>query len=190
MVMMARNWLASAELPSTFWYFAVKCAAEVCNYFSYKLESGEFTTPFELAHHTKPDLRVLFKPFSLAAVCHDRVGDTALNKFEPQSLPMIAIGRCPNSDGLQFYNPANGTFVSSIDYKIQHHVTSGAKFGYQYQPGMFIHRLDESNALFTPKFSLNSNVLVHTHSPPHLAKVVGIPSYNRPDVYTVLFPDG
>lgn len=103
---------------------------------------------------------------------------------------MIAIGRCPNSDGLQFYNPANGTFVSSIDYKIQHHVTSGAKFGYQYQPGMFIHRLDESNALFTPKFSLNSNVLVHTHSPPHLAKVVGIPSYNRPDVYTVLFPDG
>jgi hypothetical protein len=65
--MYGQNWLASAELPSTFWYFAV-CAAEVFNYFSYKLEDGSVTTPFELAHHVKPDLRVLFKPFSLATV--------------------------------------------------------------------------------------------------------------------------
>jgi hypothetical protein len=33
MVSMARNWLASAELPSTFWFYAVKRAAEVCNTF-------------------------------------------------------------------------------------------------------------------------------------------------------------
>jgi hypothetical protein len=107
MVMIARNWLASAELPSTFWYFAVKRAAEVCNYFPFRLENGVFTTPFELAHRTKPDLRVLFKPFSLAAVRHKRIGDNNLNKFEPQSVPMMTIGRCTNSDGLQFYNPEN-----------------------------------------------------------------------------------
>jgi len=53
-----------------------------------------------------------------------------LNKFESQSIPMTAIGRCPNSDGLQFYNPANGTLVSSFDYKLQQHVTRGAKFGH------------------------------------------------------------
>jgi hypothetical protein len=38
MVTMACNWLASAELPSSFWFYAIHQAAEVCNYFSYKLE--------------------------------------------------------------------------------------------------------------------------------------------------------
>jgi hypothetical protein len=56
MVTMARNWLASAELPSSFWFYAICQAAEVCNYFPYKLEDGTLTTPFKLAHHTKPDL--------------------------------------------------------------------------------------------------------------------------------------
>jgi hypothetical protein len=32
MVSMARNWLASVELPSSFWFFAVRRAAEVCNH--------------------------------------------------------------------------------------------------------------------------------------------------------------
>jgi hypothetical protein len=50
MVSMACNWLASAELPASFWYFAVCHAAETCNYFPYKLEEGTYTTPFELAH--------------------------------------------------------------------------------------------------------------------------------------------
>jgi hypothetical protein len=33
-------------------------------------------------------------------------------------------------------------------------------------------------------------VLIHTHSPPHLAKIIGIPTYDHPDIYTVVFPDG
>jgi hypothetical protein len=37
-----------------------------------KLEDGSTTTPFELVHDSKPDLRVLFKPFALAAVCQER----------------------------------------------------------------------------------------------------------------------
>ncbi len=71
-VSMARNWLASAELPSTFWFYAVRRAAEICNYFPISLEDGSLMTPFELVHHLKPDLRGLFKPFTLAAVRHDR----------------------------------------------------------------------------------------------------------------------
>jgi hypothetical protein len=50
MVSMARNWLTSAELPSSYWFYTVKRAAEVCNYFPYKLEDGSYTTPFELVH--------------------------------------------------------------------------------------------------------------------------------------------
>jgi hypothetical protein len=68
MVAMARNWLASAELPGSFWFYAVKRAAEVCNYFSLQIDNGQWTTRLELAHKSKPDLRLLFKMFSLAAV--------------------------------------------------------------------------------------------------------------------------
>jgi hypothetical protein len=103
---------------------------------------------------------------------------------------MIAIGRCPHSNGLQFYDPSNGTFISSIDYKFQNNVTSGTKFGYQYQPGTVIYRLDETTTIFTPKFPLESTVLVHTHSPPHVATIVGLPSYDRPSIYVVKFQDG
>ncbi len=111
-------------------------------------------------------------------------------KNDLQSLPMIAIGHCPNLNGIQFYNPVHGTFVSSIDYKFQHHTTSGTHFGYKYQPGTFIYHLDESTSVFAPKFGLDSNALVHTHSPSHVAKVTGIPSYDCPDAYTVVFNDG
>ena len=86
---------------------------------------------------------------------------------------MIAVGRCPNSDGLQFFNPTTGAIVSSIDYKFLHHTTSGARFGYTYKPGTFIYRLDESTTIHQPKFPLDSTVLIHTHSPPHMAKVIG-----------------
>jgi len=80
--------------------------------------------------------------------------------------------------------------VSLIDYKIQSHVTSSAFFGYKYQPGTFIYRLDELTSIFAPTFPLDTTVYVHTHSPPSLATVIGIPSYNNPDVYTVAFKDG
>jgi hypothetical protein len=43
--------------------------------------------------------------------------------------------------GLLFFNPANGTFISSIDYKFQHHVTSGSYFGIKIilHPQAFLH---------------------------------------------------
>jgi hypothetical protein len=190
LVAMAQNWLAFAELPASFWFYAVHRTSEVCNYFPTKLPCGNWSTPLELAHNVKPDLRVLFKPFSVAAVRRERQGDTHIKKFENQSVSMILLGRCPNSSGLQFYNPRNGTFVSSIDYKIQTNVTCGAHFGYKYQPGLFIYCLDESTSVFAPKFALESTVLVHTHSPPSRATIIGIPTYDAPSIYTVSFKDG
>jgi hypothetical protein len=128
--------------------------------------------------------------FGLAAVRREHSGDERLNKFDSQSLPMIAVGQCPNSNGILFYNPVNGTFVSSIDYVFQPHVSSGARLEFKYQPGTFIYRLDKSTTVFEPKYPLDSKVLVHTHSPPHLATVVGLPTYDCPDIYTVSFSDG
>jgi hypothetical protein len=103
---------------------------------------------------------------------------------------MIAVGRCPNSMGIQFYNLSNGTLVSSINYKFQPNVTSEAHFGFKYQPGIFIYHLDESTSIYTPKFSLDSSVNVHTHCPPPIAKVIGIPTYDQPHIYKVSFRDG
>jgi hypothetical protein len=126
----------------------------------------------------------------LAAVKCARDGDSRVGKFDSQSTPMIAVGRCPTSDGLQFYNPANGTFVSSTDYRFQNNVTSGSYFGLKYQPGTFIYRLDESNSIFAPKYELDTSVFVHTHSPPLTATVIGIPTYNSPNIYMMVFKDG
>jgi hypothetical protein len=103
---------------------------------------------------------------------------------------MIAIGRYQNSDGLQFYNLENGTFVSSVDYTFQPHSTASAHFGYKYQAGTFIYRLDETNTIYSPKFKLDEQVLVHSHSPPHLATIIGLPTYHKPEIYTVKFQDG
>jgi len=186
---MARNWLASAESPAIFWFYAVKRAVEVSTYFPLKQARGTWTTPIELAHQVQPDLRVLFKLFSVVAIHHERVSDKQLGKFELQSTFMIAIGRCPNSNSVQFYNPVNGTFVSSIDYKFQSNVTAGSHFGYKYQSGMFIYRLDESTNVFAPKYNFDTSVHVHSHSPPSLAKAIGIPTYDSPNNYTVVFLD-
>lgn len=87
---------------------------------------------------------------------------------------------------MQFYNPSNGTLVSSIDYKFQYNVTSGAHFGLKYQPGIFIYRLDESTSVFAPQFSLDTSVYVHSHSPLATAKNFGILIYNHPNIYTVV----
>ncbi len=81
---MARNWLASAELPGNFWFYAVRRATEVCNYFPCHLPDGTWSTPFQLAHGIKPDLRNLFKMFGLAAVKRERQGDNVLGKFDPK----------------------------------------------------------------------------------------------------------
>jgi hypothetical protein len=51
-------------------------------------------------------------------------------------------------------------------------------------------RLDKSTSILTPKFALDLTVLIHTHSPLHTAKVIGLPSYGRPDIYAVLLSDG
>ncbi len=102
---------------------------------------------------------------------------------------MITLEKCPNSDGLQLFNPVNGTILSSIDYKFQPNVTSRTRFGYKYQAGMCIYCLDETTNMHAPTFPLDSTVLVHTHSPPHVATIIGTPSYTRPDIYTVQFKD-
>jgi len=67
-VAMARSWLASVELPGSFWFYSVKRAAEICNFFPINLSVDHGLHLLELAHQVKPDLHILFKLFGVAAV--------------------------------------------------------------------------------------------------------------------------
>lgn len=58
------------------------------------------------------------------------------------------------------------------------------------QPGLYIYHLDEYNSIFAPKSLLDSSVYVHNHSPPPVAKFIGILLCNKPSIYTVAFRDG
>jgi hypothetical protein len=58
--------------------------------------------------------------------------------------------------------------------------TSGACFGYKYQAGTFFYRLDETTSIFSPKYALDTSVYIHTHSPPSIATIIGIPTYKNP----------
>jgi hypothetical protein len=49
--------------------------------------------------------------------------------------------------------------------------------------------LDETSTIFTPQLQLDAAVLVNTQSPPHPATIIGLPSYDKPNIYTVSFPD-
>ena len=49
--------------------------------------------------------------------------------------------------------------------------------------------MDETTTVYAPTFTLDSQVLVHSHSPPHVATIIGTPTYSRPDIYTVQFKD-
>jgi hypothetical protein len=44
--------------------------------------------------------------------------------------------------------------------------------------------------LFLLRSSIWNHLYVHTHSPPSIGTIIGIPTYPTPDVYTVKFKDG
>jgi transposase InsO family protein len=56
---MARSYITDMQMPRTYWYWAIRHAVHVMNYFPCHV-NGLSTTPFELVYGVKPDLRTLF----------------------------------------------------------------------------------------------------------------------------------
>ena len=104
-------------LPTEFWWFAIKRAAEVSNFLPVKA-NGITTTPFELVYHQKSDFRTLFPLFSVAYIRRLKDGDTARAKLHAKSLQCIAVASDNSSDGLLFYHPPSKQFLSSADYRL------------------------------------------------------------------------
>ena len=76
-----------------FWYYAIKRAAEMSNYFPIN-HHGQITTPFQIAQKSKPDVHNLFLMFSIGYVrkTTDSLGKSR-TKFQSQTVKSIVIGK-------------------------------------------------------------------------------------------------
>ncbi len=151
-VNMARNWLTSACLPSSYWYFAVKRACEVTNLLPVK-KGKTYTTPFQLVYKQKADYRNLIPMFCLAYIKQPRMDGQAKNSWVSKTLKCILVGKCNQSDSLLFYHPPSKQLLSCADgYRLDTYSPSGPHFNQTYE-GDFI-------------FNLKSDLEQPIHHPP------------------------
>ena len=85
---MSCGWLASALLPTKFWWFALKRATKISNYIPIKLDN-KLTTPFQLVYGMKPDLYNLFPLFSVAYISKHKDGTKARLNLHSKSIRAI-----------------------------------------------------------------------------------------------------
>ena len=104
LICMAPGWLNSALLQSSFWFHAVKRAVEISSYLLVKLR-GQITTPFEFAHHVKPDISTLVPMFSIACIDKQKDSSSFRENINSQSLYVIIIERSNTSTRVKFYHP-------------------------------------------------------------------------------------
>ena len=104
LVRMARSWLSSSSLPSSFWFHAIKRACQISNYLPVNVK-GQITSPHELVHHQKPDMRCNFPLIPIAYVNKDLDSTTKRGNFSSLTLRVICIGKSSKANCLEFYHP-------------------------------------------------------------------------------------
>lgn len=134
---MARGWINSSLLPSSFWIYAVKRAVTVSTYLPIT-SRGIVTTLFELVHHVKPDIRTLIPLFSIAYIDKPTDNTTIRESFHSQSLRVIVIGRSSTSNCVKFYHPpSKQQALVSANYRLDHIIPAGPVFNLKYDGGLF-----------------------------------------------------
>jgi len=180
---MARSWLASALLPSNFWWFALKRATEVSNYIPLK-RNAKLTTPHELVYGTKPDLRNLLPMFAIAYTSY-----SSPHSYDTQSVKTILVGRSNKSNAALFYHPATRQLLTSTRFKIDEVHTAGPAFGLQYEGGMYFNKyIDKASPNDIPAFNPESSVYLKHNGTIIQAEIISVPISN--DLYTVQYNDG
>ena len=163
-VIMARNWLKSALLPSKFWYFALKQAIEISNISPTKI-NNKITTPFTEVYKQKVDYRQLFPMFALSYIKQEtESGGSHKNKWSSQSLKPICVGTCPNSDSLLFYHPPTKTTLSCANsYHFDTYLPSGPQFEQLFDGRFrFTTKSSNDNIHIAPTHEANATVFVRT----------------------------
>ena len=188
-VRMARSWLTSALLPSQFWFHAISRAVETSNYLPVTM-NGIPTTPFELVHHHKPDLRALIPLFSIAYIDHPNTGTTATPSMSSQTLRVILIGKSTHSTALEFYHPPTKQIYSSSVYKLDPTLAAGPVFDLHYDGGLFFNTYhNEAEQSIVPTYTIDQNIYfqpkTHDTTPTYTqGKILGLPLDNT-DIYTI-----
>ena len=186
-IRMARSWLTSALLPSSFWYFAIKRAVETSNYLPIKA-NGIITTPHELAYHIKPNMHALFPMFSLGYIDKPYDSTSKRESFTSQSLRVIAVGRSNTSNSLQFFHPPTQQLLTSAQYRLDPVLASGPVFNLHFDGGLFFNKYtNSSDTLHPPSFAPDQIIFFrpkaneNTYTP---AKILHVPQKSS-DIYTI-----
>ena len=135
-VAMARSFITDMQMPRKFWYWAIRHSVQVHNYMPCKVE-GKLTSPFELAHGTKPDYRILCRLFATTYFKHESDGERTRDGIESKSMQGILLGRSPKSNGYIVYCPHTKQFYDTIDLKIDEGRNTATAFGLKYDGGLF-----------------------------------------------------
>ena len=187
-VIMARNWLRSALLPSKFWYFALRRATEISNISPVNL-NGIITTPFTAVHKTKVDYRQLFPMFAVSYIKQTtEIGGGHKNKWSSQSLKTICVGTCPDSDGLLFYHPPSKSILSCADnYHFDTFLPAGPQFSQEFDGQFtFTTKSTNDNIHIAPSHELNSVVYVKRDDDNYdEARILQQPFNHDEDAYVV-----
>jgi deoxyuridine 5'-triphosphate nucleotidohydrolase len=188
MVNMARNWLTSSMLPSSYWYFAIKRACEVTNLLPV-LRNGKLTTPYELVYHKKVPYRSLIPMFSIAYIKQERENGQSKNSWSSKSLKCILVGKCDNSDSLLFHHPPSKQTLSCAEgYKFDVTTPAGQHFGETFDNALNFNTRGAMDAIHRPP-SHEENQTVFIKGPDTntylKAKVLSVPIDDDNENYTI-----
>jgi deoxyuridine 5'-triphosphate nucleotidohydrolase len=188
LVNMARNWLTSSQLPSTYWYFAVKRACEVSNIMPTQINST-LTTPYELVYNRKVDYRCLIPIFCTSYIKqHRETGGTHKNKWLNKTLKCILVGKCPLSDSLLFYHPPSKQTLSCAEgYRFDTSTPAGPQFGEQYEGDFIFNTKSALSAIHRPPSHEENETVYYNHDDGsyHPAKVLSVPIEDDTQPYTI-----
>ena len=186
---MARSWLASHLLPSSFWWWALKRATEVSNYLPIRI-NNRFTTPFELTYGEKPDLRNLLQIFSVAYLTRYKDGNITRKNVHSHSIRAILVGRDTTSNAYLFYHPGTKRTLTSDDFTLDESLPSGPAFRLDYDGGLYFNRYTDFNdKLRPPPFLPQQQIFINSTSPPTKGEVITVPSSPIDRIYTIKHED-
>ena len=141
---MARSFLHQRQIPRVYWYWAIRHACQINNYFPCEVD-GEKTTPLELVYGVKPDFSTLLPLFSVTYFKHDKDGARARDGTESKVMQGILLGRSSKADGYLIYSPFTKEFYVSSDCKLDVGSSTATMFNLKYDGGLFIGLYDSSD---------------------------------------------
>ena len=189
---MARNWLRNELLPSKFWFFAIKRGCEIMNILPTKHEEGKISTPYENVHNTKVDYRQLFPIFKKAYIKTETAQDGGhKNSYTTQTIKVICVGTCPDSDSLLFYHPTTKRVISAADaYKFDPTLPSGPQFNLKYDSDFYLTRKSQMPIHQAPTHELGTTCFVLQNNKYTPATILNIPLDEDNEQYTIQLENG